>query len=95
MTATDLRRTATTVPAGQGPGLSAGTPAIWASAIARPVASPSARVGRNGVVELEPGRDLASDETRALLVAWGRLHAIRSVLSPVASALFVWAATYD
>jgi hypothetical protein len=44
---------------------------------------------------LERGRNLASDETRALLVAWGRLHAIRSVLSLVASALFVWAALHD
>jgi uncharacterized membrane protein len=43
---------------------------------------------------LEPGRDLASDETRALLVAWGRLHAVRSVLSVVASALYVWSATH-
>src|SRR5687767_16022961 len=34
---------------------------------------------------LEPGRDLASGETRALLEAWGRLHAIRSVLSLIAS----------
>ena len=30
---------------------------------------------------LEPGRDNASDETRRLLEAWGRLHAVRSVLS--------------
>lgn len=44
---------------------------------------------------LEPGRNLASDETRTLLVAWGRLHAIRSVLSLIASALFVWAAIHD
>src|SRR5438876_5501045 len=27
---------------------------------------------------LAPGRDLASSETRELLVKWGRLHAIRS-----------------
>lgn len=44
---------------------------------------------------LEPGRGLASDETRKLLVAWGRLHAIRSVLSLIGSALFIWAATHD
>lgn len=44
---------------------------------------------------LEPGRNLASDETRTLLVAWGRLHAIRSVLGLIASALFVWAALHD
>jgi hypothetical protein len=44
---------------------------------------------------LEPGRDRASDETRALLVTWGRLHAIRSVLSLIGSVLFIWAATHD
>ena len=43
---------------------------------------------------LEAGRDLASAETRALLESWGRLHAIRSVLSLVASILFIWAATH-
>lgn len=40
---------------------------------------------------LEPGRDESSAETRALLEAWGRLHAVRSVLSLIASLLFVWA----
>ena len=40
---------------------------------------------------LEPGRDLASDDTRALLVAWGKLHAVRSALSLVASVIFVGA----
>ena len=44
---------------------------------------------------LEPGRDLASDETRALLVAWGRLHAIRSVLGFIGSGLFVLATMAD
>jgi hypothetical protein len=44
---------------------------------------------------LEPGRDLASGETRALLVAWGRLHAIRSVLGLIGSGLFVLAAMSD
>lgn len=39
---------------------------------------------------LVPGRDIASSETRELLVKWGRLHAIRSVLSSIASAIFVW-----
>ena len=39
---------------------------------------------------LAPGRDLASSETRELLVKWGRLHAIRSVLSSVASVIYVW-----
>jgi DNA-binding NtrC family response regulator len=41
---------------------------------------------------LEPGRDLASDETRALLVAWGHLHAIRSVLGLIGSVLYIVAA---
>jgi hypothetical protein len=39
---------------------------------------------------LAPGRDLRSDETRKLLVRWGRLHAIRSVLGLVASVIFTW-----
>ena len=39
---------------------------------------------------LAPGRDLASPETRALLVAWGRLHAIRSALSVIASVMLLW-----
>jgi hypothetical protein len=30
---------------------------------------------------LAPGRDLASSETRALLEKWGRLHAVRGLLS--------------
>ena len=30
---------------------------------------------------LAPGRDLGSAETRALLVRWGRLHAVRTILS--------------
>ncbi|MGH7391844.1 MAG: DUF1772 domain-containing protein [Candidatus Rokuibacteriota bacterium] len=38
---------------------------------------------------LAPGRDLASDETRALLEKWGRLHAARSVMSLAASILYV------
>jgi hypothetical protein len=38
---------------------------------------------------LTPGRDLASDETRTLLVRWGRLHAVRSVLALLAMALMV------
>ena len=42
---------------------------------------------------LAPGRDKASAETRQLLEKWGRLHAVRSVLSLAASVLFVWAAT--
>ena len=39
---------------------------------------------------LAAGRDLGSPETRALLVKWGELHAIRSVLSLVATVMFVW-----
>jgi len=38
---------------------------------------------------LETGRDLASDETRKLLEKWGRLHAVRSVLSLVASVIYL------
>lgn len=38
---------------------------------------------------LTPGRDLASAETRALLVQWGRLHAVRTVLSLLASGLMI------
>jgi len=43
---------------------------------------------------LEPGRNLASVETRALLERWGRLHAIRSLLSLAASILLIWAAMH-
>jgi hypothetical protein len=39
---------------------------------------------------LASGRDLGSSETRDLLVKWGQLHAIRSVLSLIASVIFVW-----
>ena len=38
---------------------------------------------------LEPGRDLGSGETRALLQKWGHLHAVRSVLSFLASVAYV------
>jgi len=38
---------------------------------------------------LEPGRDLGSAETRELLEAWGRRHAVRSLLSVAASLLFL------
>jgi uncharacterized membrane protein len=41
---------------------------------------------------LAPGRDLGSPETRELLVRWGQLHAIRSVLSLIAAAIFIWQA---
>ena len=39
---------------------------------------------------LMPGRNIRSPETRSLLVKWGKLHAIRSALSLVAAAIYVW-----
>ena len=39
---------------------------------------------------LAPGRDLDSTETRMLLNRWGKLHAVRTTLSIVASALYIW-----
>ncbi len=39
---------------------------------------------------LEAGRDPASAETRALLIKWGRLHAVRTVLSLAASVIYLW-----
>ena len=41
---------------------------------------------------LEPGRDLSSNETRALLEKWGKLHAVRSVLSLFAASAYISAA---
>ena len=38
---------------------------------------------------LDPGRDRASAETRALLEKWGKLHAVRSILSLLASSVFL------
>lgn len=38
---------------------------------------------------LEPGRDLSSAETRALLDRWGSLHVLRTVMSLLAFAAFV------
>jgi len=38
---------------------------------------------------LAPGRDLASSETRTLLEKWGKLHAVRSILSFIASVVYV------
>jgi uncharacterized membrane protein len=38
---------------------------------------------------LEPGRNLASAETRRLLEKWGRLHAVRTILSLVASVIYL------
>lgn len=40
---------------------------------------------------LDPGRDRRSPDTRALLEQWGRLHAVRTVLSLSASVLLLWA----
>jgi len=37
---------------------------------------------------LDPGQDRASAETRTLLERWGRLHAVRTVVSLAASVLF-------
>jgi len=39
---------------------------------------------------LAPHRDLASPETRALLETWGKLHAVRTSLSLVATVLCIW-----
>lgn len=39
---------------------------------------------------LAAGRDLSSMETRQLLVRWGRLHAIRTTLSFVATVIYLW-----
>jgi hypothetical protein len=39
---------------------------------------------------LSPRRDLGSAETRALLELWGRLHAVRTALSLVATVLYLW-----
>lgn len=35
-------------------------------------------------------RDLGSSETRGLLVKWGRLHAVRSVLGLLATVIYIW-----
>jgi hypothetical protein len=39
---------------------------------------------------LAPGRDLSSMETRQLLVRWGQLHAVRTILSLAGTAIFLW-----
>lgn len=38
---------------------------------------------------LESGRDLSSEETKKLLEKWGKLHSVRSVLSLVASVIYL------
>jgi uncharacterized membrane protein len=38
---------------------------------------------------LAPGRDLGSEQTRALLVRWGHLHAVRTVLSLIGAAIYL------
>jgi hypothetical protein len=38
---------------------------------------------------LSPGRDLSSTETRALLLRWGRLHAVRTILSLAGVAIYL------
>ena len=43
---------------------------------------------------LTPGRDLASCETRALLAQWGKLHAVRSVLSFIAALVYLGLLVY-
>lgn len=39
---------------------------------------------------LTPQRDLASRETRELLGRWARLHAVRTMLSLLATGLYIW-----
>lgn len=39
---------------------------------------------------LAPDRDLSSTETRQLLIRWGHLHAIRTVLSLVGTLIYLW-----
>ena len=39
---------------------------------------------------LAPSLDLGSDEARGLLVRWGKLHAVRTLLSLVAAGAYSW-----
>src|SRR5688572_902290 len=45
---------------------------------------------RTNKLLLAPGRDLGSPETHALLVKWGRLHAVRSAFGLIAAVIFIW-----
>jgi hypothetical protein len=42
---------------------------------------------------LAPDRDLSSSETRELLVLWGRLHAVRTLLGLAGAAVYLWLIT--
>jgi hypothetical protein len=42
---------------------------------------------------LAPDRDLSSSETRELLIRWGRLHAVRTLLGLAAAAGYLWLIT--
>ena len=39
---------------------------------------------------LAPDRDLSSSETGELLVRWGRLHAVRTLLSLAGAMVYLW-----
>ena len=39
---------------------------------------------------LAPDRDLSNPETRELLVLWGRLHAVRTLLSLASAVVYLW-----
>jgi hypothetical protein len=39
---------------------------------------------------LAPNRDLSSSETRELLIRWGRLHAVRTLLSLAGAMVYLW-----